>query len=358
VTRLDLQVALRHGSFALAVESTLELEPVTAIFGPSGAGKTSLLRAIAGLERSAEGRVALGDIVWQDDARNIFVPPHLRRIGYVFQDGRLFSHLDVAGNLRFGKRRPDSRFSFDDVVAAMDLDALLARRPTVLSGGEQQRVALGRALLTDPVLMLLDEPLSALDVGRKSHIIPYIERIAQAFGVPILYVTHSIEEVSRLATRMLLLGEGRVTAVGSVGDLLERLDLWSIDDSAGPATVLSVEITACDAGMTSLRLHDQILRLPAIDALAGTTIRLRIEARDVAIATHRPQGLSIRNVLEATIVGVEEAPPVLAEILLDVGGQHLRAEITREAANELGLETGKRVFALIKSAAIDRSLLA
>jgi molybdate transport system ATP-binding protein len=358
VTQLDLNIALQHGAFDLAVETAFDLDPITAVFGPSGSGKTSLLRTLAGLERHAKGRIALGNTVWQDDGNATFVPPCRRNIGYVFQDGRLFTHLDVTGNLRFGKRRPASRLCFDDVVTAMDLASLLSRRPASLSGGEQQRVALGRALLTDPVLMLLDEPLSALDAHRKSSIIPYIERIAHEFGVPILYVTHSIDEVSRLATRMLLLADGRMTAFGRVSELLERLDLWSTPGSTGPGTVLTAAVTASDAGMMSLQLDDQCLRLPAIDAPPGTVIRLRIEARDVAIATRRPDNLSIRNVLEATIVRIDEAPPVLAEVLLDVGGQHLRAEVTREAARELGLEPGKSVFALVKSVAIDRSLFA
>jgi molybdate transport system ATP-binding protein len=357
VTRLELQIALRHASFGLNVDTAFELAPITAVFGPSGAGKTSLLRAIAGLERGATGRIAFGTTIWQDDTRATFVPPHRRRIGYVFQDGRLFPHLDVARNLSFGRRRRDSVLTVDHVVFAMDLGALLSRRPAALSGGEQQRVALGRALLTDPVLMLLDEPLSALDIGRKSHIIPYIERIAHEFGVPILYVTHSIEEVSRLATRMLLLADGHVSAFGNVGELLDRLELWSSDDGTSPGTVLTAQISDSEAGMTRLRLNDQTLRLPTVDATLGTAVRLRIEAKDVAIATRRPEGLSIRNVLDATIVRIDDAPPVLAEVLLDIGGQHLRAEITREAATELELVAGKPVFALIKSVAIDRSLL-
>jgi len=357
MTRLELNVALQHAAFKLDVETAFDLDPITAVFGASGAGKTSLLRTIAGLERNALGRVALGGTVWQDTASHVFVPPYRREIGYVFQDGRLFPHLDVSGNLRFGERRPVRRFSFADVVTAMDLGALLHRRPTALSGGEQQRVALGRALLTDPVLMLLDEPLSALDTRRKGRIIPYVERIAHEFGVPILYVTHGIDEVSRLASRMLLLADGRVAAFGRVDDLLERIDLWSASAAAAPGTVLTAEVMASNAGMTSLRLRNRELRLPAIDAADGTAIRLRIEAKDVAIATRRPEGLSIRNVLDATILRIDPAPPVLAEVLLDIGGQHLRAEVTQEAVTELALEPGKRVFALIKSVAIDRSLL-
>jgi molybdate transport system ATP-binding protein len=359
MSRLSLCVDLSHGPFTLNVDDEFELAPITAVFGPSGAGKTTLLRTIAGLERAARGRVALDGTVWQDSPAKLFCPPHRRRVGYVFQDGRLFPHLNVAGNLTFGYRaaRLGHRLAPADVVTAMDLGPLLERRPQSLSGGEQQRVAIGRALLTDPVLMLMDEPLSALDAARKAEIIPYIERVAHDFRVPILYVTHTIEEVSRLARNMLLLADGRVAAYGRTPELLERIDLWPITGRAAAGTLLTARIVGSERGMTALTIAGQILRIPAIDGTAGTAVQLRMAAKDVAIATARPSGLSIRNVLEAQILAIDELPPVYAEVLLDVSGQHLRAEITREAAAELGLSPGQRVYALIKSVAIDRSLL-
>lgn len=331
---------------------------MTAIFGPSGAGKTTLLRVIAGLEQTAFGRLALNATSWQDSVAGRFVPTHQRQIGYVFQDGRLFPHLTVAGNLQFAGRlmRRAGKFAYADVITAMDLRGLLDRKPHGLSGGEQQRVAIGRALLRDPELMLMDEPLSALDGKRKREIIPYIERVAHEFAVPILYVTHSIEEVSRLASQMLLIAQGRIAAVGTVAAVLERLDLWPL---TGPAagTLLATRIEATDAGMSTVTVAGQRLRIPAIAGAPGATVHLRIAAKNVAIALTKPVGLSIRNVLQARIVRIDKLEPVLAEILLEVGGQHLRAEITREAAAELGLARDQTVYALIKSAAIDRTLL-
>jgi molybdate transport system ATP-binding protein len=356
--RLGIHLELTVGGFSLDIAEDLALAPITAIFGPSGAGKTTLLRVIAGLEQTALGRLALNATNWQDSVAGRFVPAHQRQIGYVFQDGRLFPHLTVAGNLQFARRltQRTGKFAYADVIRAMDLGDLLARRPRTLSGGEQQRVAIGRALLRDPELMLMDEPLSALDVKRKSEILPYIERVAHDFDVPILYVTHSIEEVSRLASHMLMLSDGRIAAVGSVAAVLERVDLWPL---TGPAagTVLAARIEATDAGMSTLVVAGQRLRIPAIAGTPGATIQLRIAAKDVAIALTKPVGLSIRNVLQARILKIDKLEPVLAEILLEVGGQHLRAEITREAATELGLARDQTVYALIKSAAIDRTYL-
>lgn len=359
MTELSLKIDLERDAFRLALDATIDLAPITALFGPSGAGKTTMLRVIAGLERSAHGTLALGDVVWQDSASRAFVPPHLRRIGYVFQDGRLFSHLSAAGNLQFAPRlaRAAGRFSFDDVVAALDLAPLLERKPRALSGGEQQRVAMGRALLRDPELMLMDEPLSAMDVKRKAEIVPYIERVAHELDVPILYVTHTIEEVSRLATRMILLADGRIAAVGGVAELLERIELWPLTGPGAAGALLAARIDSTDEGMTSLSLDGQPLRIPAIDGAVGETVPLRVAAKDVAIATAKPSGLSIRNVLEAKILRIDRPEPVFAEILLEVGGQRLRSEITREAAEELGLSEGQSVYALIKSVAIDRTLL-
>lgn len=359
MSHLGLHLDLAREDFVLAIDEVLELAPVTALFGPSGAGKTTLLRVIAGLERDARGRLVVDDAVWQDSSRRFFEPPHRRRIGYVFQDGRLFPHLSVVRNLLFGHgsaaRRP--RFALDDVVAAMDLGALLERKPQSLSGGEAQRVAIGRALLRDPALMLMDEPLSALDLKRKAEIIPYIERVAHEFRVPILYVTHTIEEVSRLATRMIMLADGRIAAVGTIAELLERIDLWPLTGPAAAGALLEARLEQTRDGMTALSIAGQRLRLPAIVGTPGTVIHLRLAAKDVAIATSRPTGLSIRNVLDARILRIDTPAPVLAEVLLEVGDQRLRAEITREAAAELGLAPGQQVFALIKSAAIDRTLL-
>jgi molybdate transport system ATP-binding protein len=228
MTGLDLATRISFRDFELDVSHRFALDGITALFGPSGCGKSTLLRIIAGLEEKAGGRIAFGGEVWLDTASRIFVPPHLRGVGYVFQDARLFPHLSVEGNLRYAARRSagiDHRIAFDDVVAALDLGPLLSRRTGALSGGERQRVAMGRTLLARPRLLLMDEPLAALDIQRKAEILPYIERLPERFGVAVIYVTHAIDEVVRLARRMVVLGAGRKIADGSVAEVLERLDI-------------------------------------------------------------------------------------------------------------------------------------
>jgi molybdate transport system ATP-binding protein len=353
---LQIELELERPGFRLELAETLGLNGITTVFGPSGSGKTTLLRSIAGLERTARGRVVCAGTIWQDE--RVFVPAHARRIGYVFQDGRLFSHLDVRGNLRFAVRhRPSgARIAFDDVVAALDLDTLLDREPTSLSGGEEQRVAIGRALLTDPRLLLMDEPVSSLDAARRLEIVHYVERLPARFGLPVIYVTHSVDEAARLADDMLLLSEGRVVAHGPAKNILESIDLWSSTGRLEAGSLLDTRVIAHDRGMTELAVDDATLRVPGIEAEPGTSVRLKINARDVVIATERPLHLSIRNVLAAEIESISIDRAIYAELLLRVGGQGLRARITQEALQELGLAEGRKVFALIKSVAFDEYL--
>ncbi len=356
---LSLHVDLRLDDFALSVAEEFQLEDVTALFGPSGAGKTTLLRVIAGLENRAAGRIALDDSTWQDRGPRQFVPAHLRSLGYVFQDGRLFPHLTVEKNLRFSERRAThaDALTLGDVATALDLTALLPRNPASLSAGEQQRVAIGRALLRNPALMLMDEPLSALDAKRKAEIIPYIARLPRDFGIPVLYVTHNVDEVTRLAARIVLLAHGRVAAYGDAIEVLERIDLAPLSGHFETGAVLEVRATAHLNGMTTLDAAGQDLRIPGTAVEPGSSLRLRIQARDVALATKQPQGLSIRNILRARILSIDLVEEIFAEVLLDVGGQHLRSRITREAVEDLQLASGQEVYALIKSVAIDRDLL-
>jgi len=359
LAELALDVSLRRGGFTLEVRETIDLAGITALFGPSGSGKTTLLRIISGLETAAHGTVTFDGERWQ--APGLRVPPHRRRVGYVFQDGRLFRHLTVEKNLTFGAGRRGEKarhaILFDDVVRALDLAPLLPRRPASLSGGEQQRVAIGRALLAGPRLLLMDEPMSSLDVGRKAEILPYIERLPEAFGLPVLYVTHSVDEVARLASRVVLLSEGRVVGRGTVGDILERIDLWPVTGRLEAGTLIEAVVERTEAGMASLVLGEQRLRIPLAETPAGTRIRLRIHARDVAIATAKPHAISIRNVLDAEILRIDFVGPVYVELLLAVDGRHLRSRITREAFDELGLDVGRRVYALVKSVAFeDRGL--
>jgi molybdate transport system ATP-binding protein len=361
---LHLAVQRRFQSFTLAVDENLALDGITAMFGPSGSGKTTLLRIIAGLDRDATGRVVLGDDVWQDDARGVFVPPHKRGVGYVFQDARLFSHLSVAENLRYAERRSRAqplRIGYDDVVAALDLAPLLDRRPAGLSGGEQQRVAIGRTLLTRPRLLLMDEPLAALDARRKAAILPYVERLPEAFGVPIIYVTHAIAEATQISARMVLLSAGRVSAMGSVTEVMERLDLYPMTGRFEAGAVLATRVVGHDPSfmLTSLDLAGQRIVIPALDLPPGTEVRLRIRARDVTLATEKPGRISIRNILSGMVAEIaEEADTAYAEVLVDLGGAHIRARLTRHAVADLALAPGRPVFALIKSVAIDRRMIA
>jgi len=354
---LALDVAVEREAFSLVVKQEIALEGITAVYGPSAAGKTTLLRVIAGLEDRARGHVVFDGAVWQDG--NTRVPAHARGVGYVFQDARLFGHLTVEGNLRFAVRHsarraaPKSRIEFSAVVRELDLSSLLSRRPAFLSAGEQQRVAIGRALLTSPRLLLMDEPLSALDIGRKREIVPLLERLPKMFGVPVLYVTHNVDEVARLASDMLLLRAGRIVASGRVADVLERLDLDDLTGGRDTGAVLHVRVEAGRGGAAALRLTEQLLHAPVARAGVGMPLRIRIHARDVALATERPRGLSIRNVLQARILRIDADEPINVDVLLDVDGQHLRSRITRDALEDLKLEPGQPVFALIKSVALE-----
>ena len=355
--KLELDIAVERAGFELIVRQAIALEGITALYGPSAAGKTTLLRVIAGLEQRARGLVVFDGTVWQrGEAR---MPAHARGVGYVFQDARLFDHLTVEGNLRFAERHGGRRaarksaIELSAVVRELDLSPLLPRRPDSLSAGEQQRVAIGRALLTGPRLLLMDEPLSALDIGRKREIVPVLERLPEVFGVPVLYVTHNVDEVARLASDMLLMKAGRIVASGHVADVLERLDLDDLTGGRDPGAVLHVRVEAGRPGAAALRLTEQLLHVPVARAGVGMPLRIRIHARDVALATERPRGLSIRNVLQARILRIDSDEPVYADVLLEVDGQHLRSRITRDALEDLKLEPGQPVFALIKSVALE-----
>lgn len=363
MTALTTNLSLSFQDFSLQVSDSLKLDGITALFGPSGAGKTTLLRIIAGLEDSSIGHLALGDEVWQDSERGIFIPPYERKIGYVFQDGRLFSHLSVEKNLIFSRKRAREQsksahlVEMGEVIESLELESLLPRNPDSLSGGERQRVAMGRALLNSPQVLLLDEPLSALDLRRKTEIIPYIERLAADFRIPVLYVTHNVEEVARLARTMVLLADGRIAAMGETAEVLERVELWSLTGRLEAGAVLQAKVGMTENGMTSLNVEGESLRIPAIDAPPETLVRLRVQAKEVALSTQRPQRLSIRNVLSTTILRIDVNETVFAEILLDVGGQHLRSRVTREAVEELELKEGQQIFALIKSVSFEGRLL-
>ncbi len=330
---------------------------VTALFGRSGTGKTTLVNLIAGLARPDRGAIRLDDTVLVDTERGIDVPVHRRRVGYVFQEGRLFPHLSVRSNLTYGQRlaRGDQWGSFDHVVDLLGIAPLLDRRPAALSGGEKQRVAIGRALLASPRILLMDEPLASLDAARKGEILPYIERLRDEMKLPIVYVSHAVEEVARLADTLVLLADGKVVASGSVNDVFSRLDLRPLTGQFEASVVLTARVTASDpvAGTTVLDHPAGRLAVGLLPQPVGATARLRVRARDVALAVGDVGKLSIRNRLAGTVAEIAEGSGQVVEVRLDVGGAPLIARITRGAARDLDLQVGRPVVALIKSTAFD-----
>lgn len=352
------------GSFSLDIAFEAPMRGITALFGASGCGKSTTLRCIAGLQRLS-GRLVVGGETWQDDGAGVFLGTHKRPIGVVFQDASLFTHLSVHKNLLYGARRAERSgaaptIRSDDVIQLLGIGHLLDRAPAALSGGERQRVAVGRALLSQPRLLLMDEPLSSLDQMAKDEILPYFEALHEQLSIPILYVSHDITEVARLADRMIILSSGRKLAEGPVRDLLERLDLQPETGRFEAGVILTARVTGHDEkfSVTHLDHHGQAISMPARDLTIGAEVRLRIRARDVSLATRRPESISVRNVLPGTIVEIAEDPETAyAETLIDIGGGRLRARITRQSVADLGLAPGLPVYALVKSIAFDRETL-
>jgi molybdate transport system ATP-binding protein len=360
---IEVDVQKRLGAFALAALFTAPSMGITALFGRSGAGKTTLVNALAGLIRPDGGRIAIDDEVLFSAADKIDRPPQRRRLGYVFQEGRLFPHYSVQGNLRYGmpRRKPhDPTLSFEAVVELLRLGPLLQRQPYHLSGGEKQRVAIGRALLADARLLLMDEPLASLDLAHRAEILPFIEQLRDRLRIPIVYVSHAMEEVVRLADTLVLMSEGQVAAVGTVEDLTSRLDLRPLTGRFEAGAVIRASVAGSDLvfGLTELSFPGGRLRVPHLGLPLGTTVRARIRARDVALALERPQGLSILNVFAGKIAEIAEDPGPMVDVRLDIGqpGRPVAvwARITRRSTHDLRLEIGKPVYALVKSVALDR----
>lgn len=352
----DISLKHRQGAFTLDAAFAFGGTPgVTALFGPSGAGKSTIINAIAGLLRPDEGRIALNGETLLDTARGLNVTARMRRIGIVFQDTRLFPHLDVKKNLLYGWTRASDKADasrIDGVIALLGLESFLARRPRSLSGGERSRVALGRALLMNPRALLLDEPLASLDAARKAEILPFLERLVRETKIPMLYVSHSLDEVARLADRMIVLDSGRVLAEGSVFDVTARLDLLT-GKALLPGAVLEAVIAGHDAahGLTELRLGSEILVVPHIAGAPGEKVRVRIDAEDVMLALTRPEGVSANNILPATIGAISEDASH-ADVRLELGEARLIARITRRSLERLKLAPGASVFAVIKSVTV------
>jgi len=358
---LAVDVTKRLGSFVLEAKFASEGR-LTAFFGRSGSGKTSLVNIVAGVTHPDRGRVFLDGRPLVDTERGIFVPKYKRRLGYVFQEGRLFPHLTVRQNLLFGRwftPKNERKIGIDQVLDLLGLAHLLDRRPGALSGGEKQRVAIGRALLASPQLLLCDEPLAALDDSRKEEILPFIERLRDEAQVPIVYVSHSLSEVSRLATTVVVIQDGRIAAVGPPTDVLGRTDLIAAHAAAEAGALIEATVSGQDPtfGLTALQSAAGTLQAPHLDLRIGTPVRVRIRARDVMIATMRPDGLSALNVLPGRVLALDPVGDDLVEVGLECGGVRLVARLTRKSVEVLALARGREVFAVIKSVALDRDAL-
>ncbi len=362
---LDVHIAGKRGSFALDVAFRAGAG-VTALFGRSGAGKTSVVDSIAGLVKPERGRIVVDERVLFDRDAGIDLAPERRRVGYVFQEPRLFPHLSVRSNLLFGTRFQSSAGTvvaeFDHVVDLLGLKDLLARRPGRLSGGEQQRVAIGRALLAKPALLLMDEPLASLDAARKAEILPYIERLRDDFALPVVYVSHALDEVVRLADMVVLMSDGRVVATGAVDDVLTRLDLRPLTGRYEFGAVIDATVAGHDQAYGLTRLvfgpkdDPRTLFAPEVALPEGEAVRVRVRARDVTVATRRPEDVSSLNILPGRIVEVSTYDGPFVELRVDAGAV-LTARVTRKSFDELGLAAGREVFLLIKTVALDRRAL-
>jgi molybdate transport system ATP-binding protein len=353
-----LQIAIQkvRGAFELDAKFELPTPGVVALFGRSGCGKSTLVNIIAGLLSPDRGRVVLDDVVLLDTEKNIDVPAERRRMGYVFQDARLFPHLKVAANLQYAQRRAASApfVTLDRVADLLDLGPLMERRTHALSGGERQRVAIGRALLAQPALLLLDEPLASLDASRREEVLPYLEILRDQLSIPMVYVSHNFDEVLRLATHLVLMESGRTTAQGNLGDMSLNPAIRAIigPDSVGAiidGTVLGVDATS---GLTRIRVGQGELKIQCGGAAPGSKMRVQLLARDLIVATHPAEQLSVRNSLAGVVTGISDDVDDSDLIAIDIGGTPIVARITKAATRELRLAPGLRVWALVKTASL------
>lgn len=359
---LDVDVRKRLGETALDIRFE-SAGGVTALFGRSGAGKTSTVQMIAGLLAPDAGRISVGEHVLFDSDTGIDIAAPQRRVGVVFQEGRLFPHLTVRRNLLYARTASDNNH-YNTVVDMLGIGSILDRKPATLSGGEQQRVAIGRALLSNPDILLMDEPLASLDAARKAEILPYIERLRDEAGPPVVYVSHQIDEVARLADRIVLLSDGAVAATGSVDEIFTRPDLMPLTGRFQAGAVLGAHVAEQDlaGAMSRLAIPGGSLWVPSVPLPVGSAIRVRIRARDVSIALEKPDRVSIRNILPGTVRSVTESEGPFRTVAISVAGEsgesRIAATVTANAVQDLALAPGVAVFALIKSVAMDRRSMA
>ncbi len=351
---MTLSVLVQHRLPGFALDAAFEAPPgVTVLFGRSGSGKTTLVNAVAGLLRPDRGRIVVDGVAVLDTAAGVMLPPHRRRMGYVFQDGRLFPHLTVRQNLLYGRWFARAKAGdLGRIVDLLGIGGLLDRRSGGLSGGEKQRVAIGRAILSNPRLLLMDEPLAALDEGRKAEILPYLERLRE-LGLPILYVSHSVAEVARLATTVVVLEAGRVVAVGPAAEVLADPAMAPVMGLREAGAMLSARLVAQEGdGLTRFDTEGGPLWLPQVAGPAGAVLRLRILAQDVMLAVERPRGLSALNVLAGVVEEVRMGEGPGAMVRVRVGEEVLLARITRRSVGVLELAPGKPVFAVLKAVSV------
>ncbi|MDD2722561.1 MAG: molybdenum ABC transporter ATP-binding protein [Methylovulum sp.] len=356
MTNILARFRLDYGDFNLDVGLQLPATGITVLFGHSGSGKTTLLRCIAGLQHAPQGFLEINGKVWQDSGRGIFLPTHKRPLGYVFQEANLFPHLTVSENLHYGLKRikhNSGAVKLDQTLDLLGIGHLLDRRPAHLSGGERQRVAIARALALNPEILLMDEPLASLDFKRKQEILPFLSRLHEQLAIPVLYVTHSQQEVAQLADFLVIMEEGRTLATGPLSETLSRIDLPLAQDKQA-ATVWQVTITEqeTDYQLTHVAFAGHSLSLPMVDAAIGTPLRLQIYARDVSITLEAPAATSILNVLPATISGIADGHSGQCVVSVQVGKQPLLAHITRKSVLLLGLQVGMAVYVQIKGTSI------
>ena len=357
MNHLTLDIDVPRSTHDVCLRAEIPLQGVTAVMGPSGAGKTTLLRCVAGLERRGRIEVKMGDETWQ--GQETFVPPHVRPVSMVFQSTQLFPHLDVLGNLRFAvqhaKQRTGAGIEMDQAIALLGLEPLLGQTTDSLSGGQRQRVAIGRALLAPARILLMDEPLASLDLPARREILPYLRALCDELALPIVYVSHDLDEIMAIASRMLVIEQGRLLAMGPVEELSTRLDL-AMSHEQQATSVMRGHVDRMDEayGLAEVSIEDvehARLHLTTNAAQIGAHINVRIAARDVSIARERPQATSILNCLPGRIEQIDLEEPWFAMIRMRVGSQHLLARITRKSLDDLGLKPGDSVFALVKSAA-------
>ena len=358
---LSVNITKAFGSFRLETQFEVEEGSITAIFGKSGAGKTSTINAIAGLTRPDVGVIQIGNTTLFDQNLRINLPIYKRQIGYVFQDDRLFPHMTVRNNLIYGtpkNRDVANSLNLTDITGLLELAPLLERRPRTLSGGEKQRVAIGRALLSNPKLLLMDEPLASIDVQHRFEILPFIQRVREKTGITIIYVTHALEEVIFIADQIILLSEGQVTAQGTVEEIMSRLDLHPMTSRFDAGAVISATYSGYDRefDLGELSFNGGILRIAGLNAEIGIQLRAHIRARDVSLMLDKPKDTSVLNVFKGELIEIrhEEGPQL--DLLINIGTP-LIARITRKSLNDLNLDIGSKVYAMIKAVAIDRRTL-